>query len=89
MRLSPGSGDILSIKTPINGVFLFDVDTDAIEVISMQVIEGDFTKIGGNMAINVFGGASVDLLYEVIIRGRNVGAGRSFGLGLSYTTRRP
>ena len=64
-------------------------DINAIEVISMQISEGDFTKVGGNAAINVFGGASVDLLYEVIVRGRNVGAGRSFGIGLSYTTRRP
>lgn len=57
---------------------------DAMDSMSTQVSEGDFSKIGFNAAYNVSGVLWADLLYDTIFTGKNVGAGRSFGIGLSY-----
>ena len=51
---------------------------------SAQVSEGDFSKIGFNAAYNVSGVLWADLLYDKIFTGKNSGAGRLFGIGLSY-----
>ena len=52
---------------------------------SATVSEGDFTKIGFNGAYNLAGPVWIDLLLESAIRGENIGAGASWGLGLSYS----
>ncbi len=52
---------------------------------SMQVSEGDFTKVGFNAAFNVTGKVWIDATYDTIFRGKNVGAGRAFGIGLSIS----
>ena len=49
-----------------------------------QVSEGDFTKIGFNASYHVSGVLWADLLFDQIFTGKNVGAGRSVGFGLSY-----
>ena len=56
----------------------------AMDAMSQQVSEGDFTKLGFNLALQVKGALWADLLFETIFRGENVGAGRSLGLGFSY-----
>ena len=55
------------------------------EVGSLQVSEGDFTKLGFNGAYKLAGPMWVDVLVESIIDGENVGAGVSWGLGFSYS----
>ena len=55
------------------------------EVGSLQVSEGDFTKGGLNAAYNLWGPVWIDLLVERIFDGVNVGAGSSWGIGLSYS----
>ena len=50
---------------------------------STQVSEGDFTKAGGNVAVRVIEGVWIDLLHERTVGGENIGAGASWGLGLS------
>ena len=50
---------------------------------SVQVSEGDFTKAGFNAAFNAGGPLWVDLLWESIVAGENIGAGMSWGIGLS------
>ena len=50
---------------------------------STQVSEGDFTKVGGNVAVRVIEGLWLDLLHERTVGGENIGAGASWGLGLS------
>jgi hypothetical protein len=52
---------------------------------STQVSEGDFTRIGANVAVNIAGRVWLDLLYERVVDGENVGAGSSLGFGLSIT----
>jgi hypothetical protein len=52
---------------------------------SVQVSEGDFTKAGFNAAFNAGGPLWLDLLWEDIIAGENIGAGMSWGIGLSYS----
>ena len=52
---------------------------------SVQVSEGNFTKLGVNGAYNLAGPLWVDLLAERTIRGENIGAGVSWGLGISYS----
>lgn len=49
-----------------------------------QVSEGDLAKAGVNLALKLAGSVWVDLLAEGIFAGDNVGAGRSWGLGLAY-----
>jgi hypothetical protein len=58
--------------------------TGAMDSMSMQVSEGDFTKWGVNVATQVTGPFWVDLFYESIFTGKNVGAGSSIGIGLSW-----
>ena len=58
---------------------------DGIATGSVTVSEGDFTKIGFNGAYNLAGPVWIDLLLERAIRGENIGAGASWGLGLSYS----
>ena len=50
---------------------------------STQVSEGDFTKVGGNVAVRLIEGVWLDLLHERTVAGENIGAGSSWGLGLS------
>ncbi len=57
---------------------------DAMDSMSTQVSEGDFTKIGFNASYHVSGVLWADLLFDQIFTGKNVGAGRSVGFGLSY-----
>jgi len=58
---------------------------DAMDSMSMQVSEGDFIKWGVSTALKVHGAVSVDLSYESIFSGENVGAGSSVGIGLSMS----
>ena len=48
-----------------------------------QVSEGDFVKFGGQLAIGVTGPLWVDILYESVVDGENIGAGTTWGIGLS------
>lgn len=50
---------------------------------STQVSEGDFTKAGGNVAVRLTEDLWIDLLHERTVGGENIGAGASWGLGLS------
>ena len=50
-----------------------------------QVSEGDFTKMGLNVAVRVNGPLWVDVLWEQILSGENIGAGSSWGIGLSFS----
>lgn len=52
---------------------------------STQVSEGDFTKAGINGAVEIAGGLWVDVLVERVVDGENIGAGTSWGLGLSVS----
>ncbi|NKB66027.1 MAG: hypothetical protein GKR89_03095 [Candidatus Latescibacteria bacterium] len=61
-----------------------EADMGAMDSMSTQVSEGDFTKLGLNAALHIQGGLWVDLLFETIFSGENVGAGSTIGLGLSY-----
>ncbi len=54
------------------------------EVGVLQVSEGDFAKAGVNVAFAMRGPLWVDLLAETLFSGDNIGAGRSWGLGISY-----
>jgi hypothetical protein len=54
------------------------------EVGVFQVSEGDYRKVGANLALNLAGSLWADLLFEGIFAGENIGAGRSWGLGLAY-----
>ncbi len=58
--------------------------SQAMDSMSTQVSEGDFTKWGFAVAGNVTGPLWVDLLYESIFTGKNTGAGNSVGIGLSW-----
>jgi len=60
-------------------------NTDAMDSMSMQVSEGDFTKVGFNAAVNAYGPVWVDFLFETIFTGKNTGAGTSLGIGLSLS----
>ena len=57
---------------------------EVLDAALLQVSEGDFTKIGANAAVKVYRTVSLDLLYEKTVAGKNVGAGSSLGIGLSY-----
>ena len=59
-------------------------DESAGEVGILQVSEGDFTKMGLNVAFKLQGPVWADLLWEGIVSGKNIGAGSSWGLGISY-----
>jgi hypothetical protein len=50
----------------------------------MQISEGDDTRLGLNGALKVREGLWLDLLFSWAVRGENVGAGRSFGIGFAY-----
>ncbi len=50
---------------------------------STQVSEGDFTKVGVDVAVRVVEGLWLDLLHERTVGGENIGAGASWGVGLS------
>ena len=54
------------------------------EVGVLQVSEGDYAKAGADLAFQVRGPVWVDLLGETLFAGDNIGAGRSWGLGISY-----
>ena len=49
----------------------------------VQVSEGDFAKVGLNLAFQTVGSIWVDLLWETVFDGNNVGAGATWGLGIS------
>ena len=55
------------------------------EVGVFQVSEGDFRKMGANVAVNVEGPVWIDVLWERIVDGQNVGAGGSWGFGVAYS----
>ncbi|MFT5090889.1 MAG: hypothetical protein ACI8PG_005270, partial [Planctomycetota bacterium] len=48
-----------------------------------QVSEGDFLKLGAQLAIGITEPLWLDVLYERIVDGENVGAGTTWGIGLS------
>jgi hypothetical protein len=48
-----------------------------------QVSEGDFAKVGFNASAQVTGPLWVDLLWEGVLTGENIGAGSSWGFGLA------
>ena len=49
----------------------------------VQVSEGDFANLGLNLAFAARGSIWVDLLWETVFDGTNVGAGATWGLGIS------
>ncbi|MDA0336742.1 MAG: hypothetical protein O2782_16385 [bacterium] len=49
-----------------------------------QVSEGDAVQVGLNAAVRLHGGVWLDLLMEWAADGENVGAGSSWGIGISY-----
>ena len=49
----------------------------------VQVSEGDFAEVGANAAVQVAGPLWIDLLWKVVFKGENIGAGSSWGLGLA------
>lgn len=51
--------------------------------VSTQVSEGDHAKVGVDVAVQVGRGLWVDGLLERVVRGQNIGAGTSWGLGLA------
>lgn len=53
--------------------------------VSAQVSEGDFSNIGANVAVEVVSGLWLDLLLQQTIDGENIGAGTSWGIGLSVS----
>jgi len=59
-------------------------NTGEIDFSSLWVFEGDFTKMGVNIALNLRGPLWVDLLIERIVTGENSGAGGAFGVGVAY-----
>ncbi len=60
-------------------------NTAVMDSMSNQVSEGDFVKVGFNAAFNVAGNAWIDVSYDTVFSGKNVGAGSSFGIGLSIS----
>lgn len=50
---------------------------------STQVSEGDFTKVGASLAARVADGLWLEVLVERVVRGQNVGAGSSLGVGFA------
>lgn len=50
-----------------------------------QVSEGDWAKVGVNAAVHLARGLWLDGLVEAVVAGQNVGAGASWGLGLSVS----
>jgi hypothetical protein len=54
------------------------------EVGGLQVSEGDYAKAGVTLAFGVGGGIWLEALAETHFAGDNIGAGNSWGLGLSY-----
>ena len=78
----------LFIKTYLLGTNTLIGDSGfgpAMNSMSTQVSEGDFTKWGLSGAVQLHGPLWLDLLYETIFAGKNIGAGSSFGLGLSIS----
>lgn len=60
------------------------VDSADIGVVGLaQVSEGDFLKSGAQLAIGITQSLWVDVLFERIVDGENVGAGTTWGIGLS------
>jgi hypothetical protein len=59
-------------------------NTGEIDFSSLWVFEGDFTKMGVSIALNLRGSLWGDLLIERIVTGENSGAGGSFGVGVAY-----
>ncbi len=55
------------------------------EVGNLQVSEGNFAKMGINGAYNLTGRLWIDILAERTFDGENVGAGVSWGFGVSYS----
>lgn len=62
-----------------------DAESLGIVGVSSQVSEGDFTKVGLNAAVALGGGLWLDGLVERIVDGENIGAGMSWGIGLSVS----
>ena len=52
---------------------------------STQVSEGDFTNLGVNLAVEIVSGLWLDGLLEKTVDGENIGAGMSWGIGLSVS----
>lgn len=52
---------------------------------STQVSEGDFTNLGVNVAVEIVSGLWLDTLLEKTVDGENIGAGMSWGIGLSVS----
>ncbi len=48
-----------------------------------QVSEGDFRKVGAQIAVGITESLWMDILYERIVDGENIGAGTTWGIGLS------
>jgi len=50
-----------------------------------QVSEGDFLKVGAQLAVGITEPLWLDVLFERTVDGENVGAGTTWGIGLSLT----
>ena len=62
-----------------------NADTQGLVGIGEQVSEGDITRVGVNGAVRLYGNVWLDLLWERPVRGENIGAGTSFGIGVAYS----
>ena len=75
----------LFIKGYVEGAETLSSGPETLGLVGLaQVSEGDYVKTGLNAAFKVAGPLWVDLLWERVVTGENVGAGGSWGLGLAY-----
>ncbi len=72
----------LFAKGFVSQVYTRAADSEGGQVGVVQVSEGDFAEVGGNVAVQVAGPLWIDLLWKSVFRGENIGAGSSLGLGL-------
>ena len=73
----------LFAKGFVASVYTLAADSEGGVVGVVQVSEGDFTEVGGNVAVQMAGPLWIDLLWKSVFRGENIGAGSSLGLGLA------
>ena len=73
----------LFAKGFVASVYTLAADSEGGVVGVVQVSEGDFTEVGGNVAVRVAGPLWIDLLWKSVFQGENIGAGSSLGLGLA------
>ena len=73
------------VKGYVEGAETLSDEPETLGLVGLaQVSEGDYVKTGLNAACKLTGSLWVDLLWERVVTGENVGAGGSWGVGLAY-----